>query len=403
MGCTAQVRNNSAMSTLGIFRDRQRQQFGGSSVQSSSATSAQGGDSVRIQLRLADDQDIITRLSMPFSIDYKRYSFPLRLLAAGGSGADVGHASHDVDPPVSDDNQAKERSVVCIIRRQMGSIFLKVVPVDPENPRYLIVNNSSKTMCVWQTRGAEGVLRVAPDEERPFAWDNPDDSKMVSFGIWKGGEERNGQAEIETINFKVAGQDGSVYGATVVWETNVVRRHTRVLEFRDSKGSSRADAGSLEEDPVKDLVRVKCQVAGVAVSVVDQLRRELLYGLMEGIHGVTRITSMTSCLDVSIDKFQLDNQTNLGPPVAVVSPYLPHESNQVDSFLSLRMERNTSVKSMVYWKLVSIKLGKVCLDVYEAWLNLLLSFEALTQLEAEADDDLFDLGMPSSVSQRMRT
>jgi hypothetical protein len=89
--CAVQVRNNSAMSTLGIFRDR---------VQESSAGAAQGDDSVRIQLRLANDQGIITCLSRPFSIDYKRYSFPLRLRAAGCAGGDAGDAGGDADPPV---------------------------------------------------------------------------------------------------------------------------------------------------------------------------------------------------------------------------------------------------------------------------------------------------------------
>jgi hypothetical protein len=392
--CAVQVRNNSAMSTLGIFRDR---------VQESSAGAAQGDDSVRIQLRLANDQGIITCLSRPFSIDYKRYSFPLRLRAAGCTGGDAGDAGGDADPPVPYD-QAQEHSVVCIIRRHMGSIFLKVIPVDPDNPRYLVVNNSRKTIRLWQTRGAEGVVRVEPDEARPFAWDNPDNSKMVSFGIWEGDEEHNREAGVETINFKVAGQDGSLYGGKILWETSVIRRHTRLLEFRDAKDvdTSSGDAGRLGEQPGNGVVCVNLNLAGIALSVVDQQRREVLYGSMQGISAVARITSMTSCLDVSVNKFQVDNQTRLGPPVAAVSP-LPESSGPAESFLRARLERNTSVKSMVYWKLVSVKLGKVCIDVYEAWLNLLLSFEALTQLPEEADDDLFDLGMLSFKSNRMRT
>jgi hypothetical protein len=132
--------------------------------------------------------------------------------------------------------------VVCIIRRHMGSIFLKVIPVDPDNPRYLVLKSrKNNPLVVNQRRGGRRDERVEPDEARPFAWDearpfawdDPDDSQSKS--IWEGDEERSREAGVETINFKVAGgyvagQDGSLYTGKLLWETSVTRRHNRLLE-----------------------------------------------------------------------------------------------------------------------------------------------------------------------------
>ena len=61
-----------------------------------------------------------------------------------------------------------------------------------------------------------------------------------------------------------------------------------------------------------------------------------------------------------------------------------------------------SVRSMTYWNLVSVKVGKLCVEVYEAWLHTLLNFEALTNASESIDvDQEFDLARVSSLTGQL--
>ena len=140
-------------------------------------------------------------------------------------------------------------------------------------------------------------------------------------------------------------------------------------------------------------------MAGIGLSLVDARRHELLYATLMDIVPVFRVTTTSASLDLSVGKLQIDNQTRLGPSVALMSSATRERSR----FLHMQLERNMSVRSMAYWNLVSIKLGKLSVDVYEAWLYELLCFESLTQSSQTFEyDEAFDLGQVSTITGQLK-
>jgi hypothetical protein len=131
-------------------------------------------------------------------------------------------------------------------------------------------------------------------------------------------------------------------------------------------------------------------MAGIGLSLVDARRHELLYATLMDIVPVFRVTTTSASLDLSVGKLhmRIDNQKRLGPSVALINS----ATQELSQFLHLQLERNMSVRSMVYWNLVSIKLGKLSVDVYEEWLHALLCFESRTQSSHTFDSHrAFDL------------
>ena len=271
--------------------------------------------------------------------------------------------------------------------------------MDPDSPRFLIVNNCAvraASVHVWQTKGSQSICRVAPCKKIPFSWDDPDNSKLISFRACMAGKEQD-EHEVRTINFKIAGQEGTLCGGRIIWSTSVVMSHTRVLEFNDAEDipgvSSPTDNNDSDKRAASDQVTLSFKVNGIAMSLVDHQRQEVLYATLLGIDAVIRADANSNSLDLSIGKLQVDNQTRLGPPVALVCPYACENLVGSNCFLKARVERNVSVTSMKYWNLVRVEVGRLCIDVYEAWLHVLLSFESMAQpSESVEDDDLIDHG-----------
>ena len=361
----AQLSPGCAMSTLGIFNSTL--------------------NSKRVQFRLLNiDGQPITLFSRPFSMEYKSYSFPLRLPAAATT-----------QPPDDVDLQQQQPiHVVCLVRRHLGANFLKVTRM--VTPRYLIVNETSKTFNVWQTHSLPGdvvnVTRVGPCSEEPFSWDSPDveHAKMISVSV--SGEE---DAEPKDINIKAVGQEGLMCGKQIVWSTSIINSHTRVLEFSDPQEEEQG-----EEDARGDVLVVTGNIAGVGVSLVNENNEEVLYATLIDIKPSfrARVSPAVSRLDLSIGRFQIDNQTRLGTPVAIVCP---HEDDEATTFLHAQLERNMSITSMAYWNLVRVKVGTLLVDVYEAWLHALLTLEGLAQVSKTMEDDHFDLDQVSAATGQL--
>jgi len=381
------------MSTLGIFRTTHDTDTPAHTQDSDPHAKKTQGEHARIQVRLLNDEgDVLTELSTPFAMDQKRYSFPLRLLAAGCAG-------HDPSQPL---DEAEVVHVVCIIRRYLGANFIKIVGTDPQAPRYLISNKCvvrAATIHVWQTRGSRGRTSVKPFEDMTFGWDDPEFSKYASFCVQDQDSDVLGE---RSINLKIAGQEGSLLGGKILWSTSIVFSHTRLLEFTDAEDElSPASCNAMATDigSVSEVVRVSCVVQGIGLSIVNQHREEVLYATLTDMHTVFRATDKNTSINISVSKLQIDNQSRLGPPVALLSPF---ESGPSSKFLQAQLERNMTVKSMAYWNVVSVKMGKLCVDVYEAWLHELLAFECLAQPAEIMDDErLIDVSRISPLTGQM--
>ena len=120
------------------------------------------------------------------------------------------------------------------------------------------------------------------------------------------------------------------------------------------------------------LVDALVKLGGLGVSVVDTAREELVFATF-GAVSVSLSTSADALrVRASVSTLQIDNASMHGPRTVLVSPSDPGGGRQ---FLDANLLLSRAVKSVRYWRGVSLSINPVTLQLHEEVLWTLLQFE----------------------------
>jgi hypothetical protein len=119
-------------------------------------------------------------------------------------------------------------------------------------------------------------------------------------------------------------------------------------------------------------VHALVKLGGLGVSVVDHSRQELLYATFASVSVTLSTSADVLRVRALVSECQIDNASMHGPRTVFVSPY---QRGGAQHFLDADLELLRAVKSVRYWRTVSLSIQPVCLQLHEEVLWRLLQFE----------------------------
>jgi len=370
-----EVRDGCSMSTLGLFCEDSADH----STEPDLRKTHSIADKVRkVRVRLVEEGgNPRTRWSLEFGIDEMR-SVPLRLL------------HHCVDLA-----GAVEEACHCVVTTSQwgAATFVEIRNVTFIEPMYQIRNScieSKRRMRIWQPEpdsphGRKGAMQIEPGQAVAFSFDNPDAGSMVEFEVDGSGAQQ--------INAKHPSQEGvllSARGQSVRYRTSI-SGYTRKLEIYESSQGRDADGDAAAGDSKRAEMKVEIRIPKIGISIVSADRHEIMYASICKVAFHRKVTQAAAETNITIDKMQVDNQTDSGQPVVMMA-------GDVGKFIEITLKENLQVTAMPYYDDVQVSLARFTLRFHEVWLRRLLHFEH----DAKLDNQDLDVALEVSNTVKYR-
>lgn len=231
-----------------------------------------------------------------------------------------------------------------------GTSFVIFSNEDPELPPYRIENCSSRTIAIYQKDVRAKLQRLRPFEAQPYAWEEPAKPRLLVVEITG---EQPVTREISLDKIKAHRQPIVLPDGTELRTEVVVDGPTRVFRLMGAELAQLPSSPSKAPNEVEiteqnDATRrhsaassrrisLTFDLAGIGISVVDQVPKELFYLVIRRIHFDYASSVEDETATLTVGHVQLDNQLRGAVFPIVLAPVAvpPLPSRCLSSFVSV--------------------------------------------------------------------